>query len=249
MTSLFFVLFKAFSYFCSTNFQLYIVMKIIFDPEILAAAPQLKVIKIEASVKNPETTDSLWSELIADGERIKETFEMSMINKRPGIAATRSAYKALGKEPNRYRPSCEAMCRRLVKGMQLYRTLTIIDLINLLSIRSGYSIGGFDADKIDGDTLRLGAGREGEPFEAIGRGPLNIAHMPIYRDNIGGIGTPTSDEQRTKLSPDTINLLMCINIYGEELSVDDTINLAADLLSRHADAKNIDIEIISAQQP
>ena len=172
---------------------------------------------------------------------------MAMINKRPGIAATRQAYKALGKEPNRYRPSSEALCRRLVKGMELYRTLTLIDLINLLSVRSGYSIGGFDLDKILGDTLRLGAGREGEKFEAIGRGLLNIESLPIYRDEIGGIGTPTSDEERTKLSENTSRLLMCINIYGEELSIEDTINLTTDLLTRHASATDINIEIISAQ--
>lgn len=222
-------------------------MKILFDPEILAVAPQFRVIKVEATIENGPTSDALWKELLAEGDRVRNLYDMSMINKRPGIAATRQAYKALGKEPNRYRPSSEALCRRLVKGMELYRTLTLIDLINLLSVRSGYSIGGFDADKIQGDTLRLGAGREGEHFEAIGRGVLNIASLPIYRDVIGGIGTPTSDEERTKLTPDTQHLLMCINIYGEELSLEDTINLTTDLLSRHANADDIKIEIISAQ--
>ena len=89
--------------------------------------------------------------------------------------------------------------------------------------------------------------REGEQFEAIGRGLLNIASLPIYRDAVGGIGTPTSDEERTKLTTDTCRLLMCINIYGEEMSVQETIDLAADLLTRHAGASDINIEIISAQ--
>ena len=222
-------------------------MKILFDSEILEVAPQFKMIKVEAMVENGPTSDDLWDELLAEGERIRNTYDMPMINKRPGIAATRQAYKALGKEPNRYRPSSEALCRRLVKGMELYRTLTLIDLINLLSVRSGYSIGGFDADKIQGDTLRLGAGREGEQFEAIGRGLLNIASLPIYRDEVGGIGTPTSDEERTKLSEDTSRLLMCINIYAEELSVEDTINLTTDLLTRYADATDITIEVIPVQ--
>ena len=222
-------------------------MKIILENDILSVAPTLKVIKVEASVINPPTSDFLWQELLAEGKRVRNTYEMAMINKRPGIAATRQAYKALGKEPNRYRPSSEALCRRLVKGMELYRTLTLIDLINLLSVRSGYSIGGFDLDKIQGDTLRLGSGREGEKFEAIGRGLLNIESLPIYRDEIGGIGTPTSDEERTKLSENTSRLLMCINIYGEELSIEDTINLTTDLLTRHASATDINIEIISAQ--
>ena len=152
----------------------------------------------------------------------------------------------MGKEPNRYRPSSEALCRRLVKGMELYRTLILIDLINLLSIRSGYSIGGFDADKIDGDILKLGVGREGEKFNAIGRGLLNIASLPVYRDAIGGIGTPTSDEERTKLTLETRRLLMCINIYEEELSESETIKYATDLLMRYASASNIRVKIVTA---
>lgn len=222
-------------------------MDIFIEPEIKTVAPQLKVVVVKADVVNNATSDALWQELMDEGARIKETFEMGDINKRPGILATRQVYKALGKEPNRYRPSSEALCRRLVKGMDLYRTLTLIDLINLLSVHSGYSIGGFDADKISGCQLRLGAGKDGEHFEAIGRGLLNIASLPIYRDAIGGIGTPTSDEERTKLSLSTTRLLMCINIYGEELPITETIEMTKDLLLRHASATNIDVKIISAQ--
>lgn len=219
-------------------------MNIIIEPIIKQVAPALKVIAIEAEVRNVATSDSLWEELRLEAHRIASLYQLPDINKRPGILATRAVYKALGKEPNRYRPSCEALCRRIVKGLELYRTLSVIDAINLVSIRSGYSIGGFDRDKIEGDTLCLGAGREGEEFNAIGRGLLNIAHLPIYRDAIGGIGTPTSDEERTKLSLDTRHLLMCVNIYGEELSVDDTINYSVDILKRHCDATGITTNII-----
>jgi len=118
-----------------------------------------------------------------------------------------------------------------------------VDLINLISFQSGYSIGGFDLDKIEGDTLTLGVGRDGEPFEGIGRGVLNIANMPVYRDNIGGVGTPTSDNERTKLSTETTRLLMCINIYGEEMPIDDVVGLTSSLLERFANATNINVNI------
>lgn len=221
-------------------------MDIIIEQEIRDEAPWFKVVVVEADVLNHDTSDDLWQELLTEGNRIRKLYEMSDINKRSGIAATRRVYKALGKEPNRYRPSSEALCRRLVKGMELYRTLTLIDLINLLSIRSGYSIGGFDADKINGEILKLGVGREGEKFNAIGRGELNIASLPIYRDSTGGIGTPTSDEERTKLSESTTRLLMCINIYEEELPVQETITYATDLLMRYASASNIKVKIVTA---
>lgn len=214
-------------------------MNIIIENIIRNAAPQLEVVTIEADVVNRDTPDEFWNELTAEAARIASNYQMPDINKRPAIAATRAAYKALGKEPNRYRPSCEALCRRAVKGMELYRINALVDIINLISMRSGYSIGGFDADKIEGDTLCLGAGREGEVFNAIGRGALNIESLPVYRDMIGGIGTPTSDEERTKLSLDTRRLLMCINIYGVELPIEDTVNLSCSLLEKYCSATNI----------
>ncbi|MDE6395359.1 MAG: hypothetical protein K2K77_08460, partial [Duncaniella sp.] len=128
-----------------------------------------------------------------------------------------------------------------VKGLDLYRINTLVDLINIVSLMSGYSIGGFDAGIIQGDTLTLGVGREGEEFEGIGRGPLNICGLPVYRDAVGGIGTPTSDHERTKLTLSPTRLLMCINIYGEEMPVEDVVNMTVGLLEKYADAKNISV--------
>ncbi len=214
-------------------------MDIRIEDTIRQAAPGLLVVAIEADVTNGETSEELWALLNRAAADIRDITELPDINRRPGIRATRDAYKALGKEPNRYRPSAEALCRRVVKGMELYRINALVDLINLVSLLSGYSIGGFDADRIQGEVLSLGVGREGEPFEAIGRGVLNIACMPVYRDSIGGIGTPTSDNERTKLDLSTRRLLMCVNVYGEEMPVEDTVRMIVDSLERFADAKNI----------
>ena len=99
----------------------------------------------------------------------------------------------------------------------------------------GYSIGGFDADKIRGPRLTLGIGRAGEPYEGIGRGALNIENLPVYRDEEGGIGTPTSDHERTKLSLDTRNILILVNGYdGNRDAVLQTARYALSLLRRHA---------------
>lgn len=215
-----------------------------FSDKIRRAAPGLQVLAIEADVVSKETDDALWDKLTLVSRRVHDSYAMDMVNKRPAIAATRAAYKACGKEPNRYRPSSEALMRRMVKGMDLYRSLAIIDLINLLSVQCGHSIGGFDADKIQGDTLTLGVGEEGEPYQAIGRGPLNIAGMPVWRDSIGGIGTPTSDNDRTKLSADTRRLLMIVNMYGQELPVDIIEAMAERLLVEYADATHIQMRLV-----
>ena len=129
-------------------------------------------------------------------------------------------YKACGKDPSRYRPASEALIRRVLQGKELYQRDTLVDLVNLASIAYGYSIGGFDADKFVGDTLTLGVGRAGEPYEGIGRGLLNIEGLPVYRDAEGGVGTPTSDNERTKMTLDTRHLVVLINGYdGNEARV------------------------------
>ena len=219
-------------------------IQINISDQIRAAAPGLRVIQFEADVRNQLTSDALWQVLLAEEAAVKHAYALSDIAHRPGIAATRSAYKALGKEPNRYRPSAEALCRRAVQGKGLYRITTLVDIINILSMRSGYSIGGFDRDKIIGETLTLGVGMNGEPFQAIGRGQLNIEFLPVYRDAAGGIGTPTSDADRTKLTEDTTRLLMTVNVYGEEMSDEDFIGLANQLLTDYASAENIKIQTI-----
>ena len=223
-----------------------ITMEILFDKDIKAAAPAFKVLLVEADVVNGPTNDALWNEICEAQKHIQETTTMELIRHRPAINATREVYKRCGKDPNRYRPSAEALCRRAVKGLDLYRTLSVIDLINLISMVTGHSIGGFDADKIVGNTLCLGVGKHGEPYEAIGRGELNIEGLPVYRDAVGGIGTPTSDNDRTKLSEDTRRLLMTVNLYGDDPEHDtaEVEAMTCRLLKEYASASNITVKQI-----
>ena len=118
-----------------------------------------------------------------------------------------------------------------------------MDLINLVSIRYGYSIGGFDADKFVGDTLTLGIGKAGEPYEGIGRGELNIEGMPVYRDAVGGVGTPTSDHERTKLGLETTRLLTIINGYSGKQGLQEAADYMVELLKEFASAEDIQLII------
>lgn len=210
---------------------------IILSDEIKACAPGLKVIQIEAEVNNTPTGDELWAELCDVERELASALTVPDINRRPGIAATRTAYKACGKDPNRYRPSNEQLSRRVVQGKGLYRLTTLVDIINLVSLKAGYSIGGFDVSHIEGEDVTLGIGRHEEHYCGIGRGPLNIEGLPVYRDAIGGIGTPTSDEERTKLSESTTHIMMLVNVYGEEMPVEQTREWLCRLLIKYAGAR------------
>jgi len=219
-------------------------MKIEVTEKIKAVCPQLELAILTAEVINSPTSDAFWTEMNEEIRQISTKFSIEEINKRPQILATRKVYKALGKDPNRYRPSAEALCRRIVRGIDIYRVSTLVDVINLVSIRSGISIGGFDMDKIEGKFIRLTVGSANDEFEAIGRGSLNVEGLPLYRDNIGGIGTPTSDNERTKISENTTRLLLIFNGYNGVEGLENAVNHALILLQKYAELQNAKLEYI-----
>ena len=220
-------------------------LKVNVDKRILDACPQLKIGMIQADVVNTETSDELWNELQKEADEIKEKYELLAINQRPAVAATRKLYKSLGKDPGRYRVASEALCRRIIRGLGLYRLTTLIDVVNLVSVKSGYAISGLDFDQIVGDNLTLGVGEPEELYNGIGRGPLNIENMPVYRDAVGGIATPTSDEERTKFTIGTTTVQININGFGPEMDMDDAVQLMVSLLKKYANATNIQTQVLS----
>lgn len=209
-------------------------MNISVSNELKSLCPEFKGAAVEAWVTNTPYNEGLWQEINSFTEELRAESDVDACKEQYAIAATRIAYRRCGKDPSRYRPSAEALRRRLLRGMQLYQIDTLVDIINLVSLRSGFSIGGFDADKIQGNQLVLGIGREGEPYEGIGRGVLNIEGLPVYRDAIGGIGTPTSDHERTKMDLGTIHLLAIINGYSGELGLQEAAEFTLDLLRKYA---------------
>ena len=220
-------------------------IKIKVSEEIRQRCPEFVGAAVFADVQNSSHSDALWMEIEAFLDDYRKQYTADSIKQMPAIEATREAYRRCGKDPSRYRPSGEALIRRTLKGHELYQVSTLVDLINLASIAYGYSIGGFDADKIvlpplsstgeENEGLVLGIGRDGEPYEGIGRGPLNIAGLPVYRDALGGIGTPTSDHERTKLSLETKRLLTIVNGYdGNRENVLACAAFLQDLLRRYA---------------
>lgn len=212
--------------------------------KITAKLPRLQLAVISCRLKNTDYNELLWQKIDNVTSEIRQESDFEQIKNQPHIKACKDAYRLLGKDPNRYRPSAEALRRRIVKGNQLYQITTVVDIINLVSMQTGYSIGGFDRDKVKGDIV-LGVGLHEEPYEGIGRGSLNIENLPVYRDEAGGIGTPTSDNIRTAISLNTTRLLMVINDFaGDRSELEKGAVLAADYLQEYAEAKEVEVEFI-----
>lgn len=218
-------------------------MDFVISEEFRSRVKGYKVLLVEADIVNAPTPAPLTEEINVLASQLAQVVEVADINKRPAIAATRAAYKACGKDPNRYRPSQEQLMRRIVRGLGLYTVDAVVDAGNLVSLLTGCSVGAFDRDKIEGEVLTLGVGRDGEPYEGIGRGPLNIAGLPVIRDSVGGIGTPTSDNERTKISLSTTRLVMTVQFYAEEMTVEQTEALICRLLETYCSATNVSFRL------
>ena len=221
--------------------------KVTYTPEFSARVPHARTLIIEADVTNAPTSDLQRREMDSLAADIAGRLAIADINAIPAIAATRAAYKACGKDPNRYRPSQEQLMRRIVRGLGLYNVSALVDAGNQFSLLTGCSVGCFDADKVDGTDITLGIGREGEPYRGIGRGDLNIAGLPVFRDATGGFGTPTSDNERTALTLATTRLLVTVHLFDPAADPAAILTTFTDLFSRHA--RNIRPTLFSPLSP
>lgn len=203
---------------------------------------RLELSCIFTDVEFRSINNNLWTEIETKIQELSSKMEVKDISQIPAVAASRKAYKVCGKEPARYRVSAEAMLRRVLKQQAIYQVNNVVDLLNLVSISCGFSIGGYDADKIEGN-IEFGIGKKDESYQGIGRGALNIEFMPVFRDDIGAFGTSTSDSVRTSVSEKTKRFLMIIVDYGGG-SLPLATQMAIGLLRKYAKAKNVVIKNI-----
>jgi DNA/RNA-binding domain of Phe-tRNA-synthetase-like protein len=205
--------------------------------------PGLALGIIRATIENSNHNPELWKEIDENTSRIRESLTFETIRDQVQIAATRKAYSACGKDPSRYRPSAEALMRRIVKGQGLYRINTLVDLINLVSLKTGYSIGGYDASNLEGN-LELGLGRPDETYNGIGKGLLNIENLPVLRDASGPVGSPTSDSEKTSIQVNTSQFLMVIYAFDGSGGLQECMEYAVKLLKRYTGAESLHTHIV-----
>jgi DNA/RNA-binding domain of Phe-tRNA-synthetase-like protein len=211
---------------------------ICISAELKSRCPKLKLGCIIADVTVAESDIGLTAEINKRIETIRLSTIINEISKIPAIEASRKAYKACGKDPARYRLSAEALLRRVVSGKGLYEINNVVDQLNLVSITSGFSIGGYDASQIQGD-VSFGIGKADEPYSGIGRGALNIENLPVFRDQLGAFGSPTSDSQRTEVTSQTCHFLMILIDFGNAPHLEDAKQLAILFLKKYCMATNI----------
>ncbi|TFD97704.1 B3/B4 domain-containing protein [Jeotgalibacillus salarius] len=126
-----------------------------------------------------------------------------------GISEWRKLFKQYGKDPNRYKPSTEALLRRIAKQNYLSSTNSAVDLNNFFSLQYETPLGIYDISNISGN-IQLRLGYDNEHFNGL-NGRVNSAeNLIVAADNEGPIGSPAVDSERTAVNNETTEALHII---------------------------------------
>jgi DNA/RNA-binding domain of Phe-tRNA-synthetase-like protein len=198
---------------------------------------------IEAKIKVKESDEMLWEKIYSLCSKIETSNSLPDVLKIDNIKAARDAYKKLGKDPSRYRVSSESLVRRVVKGNELYKVNNIVDINNLISIYSFNPVCAYDLDKIDTD-IYFAIGEEGEYYDGIGRGQVNLSNMPVFKDSKGNFGSTTSDSVRAMVTESTERLLLNVVSFNGEEGMEKYMEYCKELIIKYAEGQDIHIRIV-----
>jgi DNA/RNA-binding domain of Phe-tRNA-synthetase-like protein len=135
--------------------------------------------------------------------------ENHLLELPPGFSYSRKLYRAFSVDPTKYRPSSEALWRRVKKGLAFPTVNPFVDLTNLLSLKYQVSYGLYDLDKIKGD-IKIACGGEEDAYQGIRKDSISLKGKILLRDEIGPFGNPSSDSLRTCTGETTSNVLQVI---------------------------------------
>ena len=175
-------------------------MRLTIDPELKTKCPRCALGLLTANVVAGETPFVLLEEMKSREAEILKLPEPRAVLDSSKILATRTGYKSLGKDPSRYRGSAEALLRRIISGKSFPQINSVVDVINLVSVECRLPIGLYDLAHVQGDIV-FRVGRTGETYKGIGKYDLNLEGLPVFCDETGPHGSPTSDSERTMVTP------------------------------------------------
>jgi len=219
-------------------------MNVTIDPELKKKCPRAALGCVQAQIRAGEAAAALIEEMDACEARVLKIPDPRAILDAPALSATRAGYKALGKDPARYRGSAEALLRRLISGKHFPQINAVVDVINLVSVESRLPIGLYDVANVSGDIV-LRAGRAGETYKGIGKYDLNLEGLPVFCDATGPHGSPTSDSERTMVTPATQRVLAIVVSFGGADTLERWCQHLSTLLQKYAEASETSIEIVA----
>ena len=218
-------------------------MNVTIEPKLKAKCPRTALGCVTARVEAGASPVALLEEMKKREDEIQKLPFPRGVLESAQVETTRKAYKALGKDPARYRGSAEALLRRIVAGKGPPQINAVVDIINLVSVESRLPIGLYDLGHVVGEIV-FRAGRAGETYKGIGKYDLNLEGLPLFADAIGPHGSPTSDSERTMVTAATHQVLAVIISFAGSEGLGRWVQRMAALLTQYAAGKNLETSVI-----
>ena len=217
---------------------------VIIDKKMKELWPATRIGCLQYNVKVEKKNEDMWKHLKKDiFKKTKDAIFDYGINEIPNIKESRAAYKVFGKDPSRYRVSSEALIRRIGQGKGLYEVNTVVDVNNLISIESGFSVGSYDTARIEGE-LVFRVGREGETYRGIGKEEINIESLPVIADQKGALGSSTSDSERAMITENADEILTLIYSFSDNQDLEKALVNGKKYMEQYAGATDIESWIV-----
>jgi DNA/RNA-binding domain of Phe-tRNA-synthetase-like protein len=219
-------------------------VQVAIDEALKKKCPRIALGCVTAEVDAGATPPALSAELKQREEEILRLPEPRAVLESAPVMATRAAYKALGKDPARYRGSAEALLRRIIAGKGLPQINSVVDVINLVSIESRLPVGLYDLAAVNGEII-FRAGRAGETYKGIGKYDLNLEGLPLFADATGPHGSATSDSERTMVTSATKQIVALIVGFAGPADLPRWNQRMIELLTLYASAQSTEARIVT----
>jgi DNA/RNA-binding domain of Phe-tRNA-synthetase-like protein len=119
----------------------------------------------------------------------------------------------------------------------------VVDVNNLISLHTAAAIGTYDLERIQGP-VAFGVGGPDDSYQAIGKGPLRLEGLPVFRDESGPFGGPTSDSERTMIRDSTARAMTVIISFAGDGGLDESLRVAAETLETHTGANYLSTRVV-----
>jgi DNA/RNA-binding domain of Phe-tRNA-synthetase-like protein len=210
----------------------------------LASRVRLGVLVLEG-VRVGESDEALSSAVDAYCREVRTRYADAKSAEVPGSADARALFKALGLDPTKTRPSNEALLRRVLKGEPLYRINTLVDALNLCSLRHQLPFGLYDLERVEPPVI-LRRGLAGEGYDGIRKAHVNVEARPVLCDAQGPFGNPTSDSARTMVTLATRSALVTAYAPATYTTarLADVMAASEEVLTRYCGGARLDRRVL-----
>jgi DNA/RNA-binding domain of Phe-tRNA-synthetase-like protein len=180
--------------------------------EINIKLPAVKLGTIEADSVRVAPADQALAQLMEEVcERKRREFTLESLAESKPVRDVRAMFREWGMDPSKYRPSSEALLRRVVQGKGLYRVSNVVDVGNLGSIETGWPFGCYDRSRIQ-QPIEFRHGVAGESYEGIGKQTWHLQGRPLLADSQGPFGSPISDSTRSMITESAKDVLIVLYV-------------------------------------